>query len=328
MLYFMGYTDNEGNWTGNFTRAMRNELNRRKIEYIELPPFDWYTANPPIEYYLSINSKKDDIWLFGWAQSPAMDYLKDKPGRKYGIVVGSTASPFEPANLWGTSSWCNERFRLGQYDKIYAVSNWCSNVITKAYPELQGRVEVTGFPIEYGIYDPYKQIKKIDNLVIFNQRLSTEKLHIVEVELSRRLVAKGFKVQHLSGTSREELAKQSSTLEALLKIMDNSGVEFIHNTVKETYHTNLAKATIAVTTSIADMLPNSMLEAIYLNLVPVAPRNLCFPEFIHKDNLYTPYDLDEMVEVIIKRPIREHPIMQFSKELVVEKYLKSMNVIN
>ncbi len=326
MLYFMGYTDNEGNWTGNFTRAMRNELNKRQIPFLEIPPFDWYTANPAIDYYKGINSKNEDIWLFGWAQTPAMEILKDKPGKKFGIVVGSTASPFEPANLWGTTSWCNERFRLGQYDKIFAVSKWCSNVITKAYPELQGRVEVTGFPIEYNIYDPYKKIEKIENLVIFNQRLTTEKLHIIEVELSRRLVAKGYKVQHLSGVSREDLSQQSSTLAALLQIMDKSGIEFIHNTVKETYHTNLARASIVVTTSIADMLPNSMLEAIYLNLVPVAPRNLCFPEFIHNDNLYTPYDLDEMQEVIDKRPMREHPIMQFSLELVVEKYLKLMNI--
>ncbi len=327
MFYFMGYTDNEGNWTGNFTRAIRNELKRRQIEYVELPPYDWYTANPPLEYYKSIISTKDDIWFFGWAQTPAMDILKDKAGLKYGIVVGSTASPFEPANLWGTSSWCNERFRLNQYDGLFAVSNWCSKVITKAYPELQDRVTVTGFPIEYSIYDPYKSIKKIDNLVIFNQRLTIEKLHILEVELSRKLVAKGFKVQHLSGQSREDLAKQSTTLAALLKIMDNSGIEFIHNTKKETYHTNLAKASIAVTTSIADMLPNSMLEAIYLNLIPVAPRNLCFPEFVHKDNLYTPYDLDGMIDIIEKRPLREHPIMQFSKELVVEKYLKLMNIL-
>ncbi|ACL77098.1 glycosyltransferase family 1 protein [Ruminiclostridium cellulolyticum] len=327
MLYFMGYTDNEGNWTGNYTRAMRNELNKRHIEYVEIPPYDWYTANPPIDYYNSINSNKDDVWFFGWAQTPAMEILKDKPGKKYGIVVGATANPFEPANLWGTTDWCNERFRLDQYDTIFAVSDWCSRLLTKSYPELQGRVAVTGFPIDYSIYDPFKHIEKVDNLVIFNQRLTIEKLHVVEVELARRLVAKGFKVQHLSGTSREELSKQSTTLAALLNIMDNSGIEFIHNTVKETYHTNLAKASIAVTTSISDMLPNSMLEAIYLNLVPVAPRNLCFPEFIHSDNLYTPYDLDEMVEVIMKRPVRKHPIMRYSLECVVDKYLKYMNLI-
>ena len=51
------------------------------------------------------------------------------------------------------------------------------------------------------------------------------------------------------------------------------------------------------------------------------------PELIHKDNLYTPYDLDEMVDVITKRPVREHSIMQFSLECVVDKYLKHMNLI-
>lgn len=38
MLYFMGYTDSPTNWTGNFTRAVKEELIERGIAYKMLPP--------------------------------------------------------------------------------------------------------------------------------------------------------------------------------------------------------------------------------------------------------------------------------------------------
>ncbi len=48
-----------------------------------------------------------------------------------------------------------------------------------------------------------------------------------------------------------------------------------------------------------------MLEAITLGTVPVAPPNaMAFPEFIHPDNLYPPYDLDYIEQLVIKQPKR------------------------
>jgi hypothetical protein len=73
------------------------------------------------------------------------------------------------------------------------------------------------------------------------------------------------------------------------------------------------------------MLPNSMLEAIYMGAIPVAPRNLSFPEFVHADNLYTPYDIQEMIDIIKKRPVREHGILKYSKDIIIGKYLNEMS---
>jgi pantothenate synthetase len=109
-------------------------------------------------------------------------------------------------------------------------------------------------------------------------------------------------------------------------MMQKIGMEFVYNPTKEMYHQNLAKASFVVTTSISDMLPNSMLEAIYVGAVPVAPRNLCFPEFIHPDNLYTPYDLQEIIDIIVKKPVRQHDIMKYSKDIIIERYLNEMNI--
>ncbi len=326
MFYFMGYNDNEGNWTGNFNKAVRNELNRRNISYIELPPWDWDSVNAPVDYYAGIESTESDIWFIGWAQSPIIEIIQNKKGRKYGIVVGATANPFEPAVFWEAKQYINERFRLGVYDKIFAVSDWCRELLVSAYPEIQHKVVSTGFPIDYRIYDSYKYIEKQPNLVVFNQRFSIEKLNIIEIELSRRLISMGYMVKHFSGHPLDSVASLNITTAALLDLMQKIGMEFVYNPTKEIYHQNLAKASFVITTSISDMLPNSMLEAIYMGAIPVAPKNLSFSEFIHPDNLYTPYDIQEMVDIIVKRPVREHDIMKYSKELIIERFLNEMNI--
>jgi len=65
---------------------------------------------------------------------------------------------------------------------------------------------------------------------------------------------------------------------------------------------------VTISTSRCDNLPISLLEAIYLGSVSVAPRSLCFPEFVHQDNLYTPFALDEIVRLVQSRPLRQHRI--------------------
>lgn len=327
MLYFMGYTDSPGNWTGNFTRAVRRELEIRKIPYVELPPFDWYTQNADTNCYLNIESKPDDVWFISWAQSPIIELIKHKKGRKFGLVVGLTAMPFEPAVLWEAEENINEEERLHAYDNIFANSHWCKECICRYYPKLANRVIVTGFPVDYHIYEPYRHIPKEKNLVVFNQRFALEKLHILELEVAHHLIGRGYRVMHLSGISENELATHSTTVRAFLIRTKQIGMEFLYNPTKEAYHRNLARASFVITTSIADMLPSSLIEAIYLGAIPVAPNNLCFPEFVHKDNLYTPYDIKEILEIVSRKPTREHSIKKYSKEIVIKKFLKEMGLL-
>jgi len=158
--------------------------------------------------------------------------------------------------------------------------------------------------------------------VVFNQRFCVEKLHFVEVEVGRRLVQEGYRVSHLSGWSWEDVIYHLPESRALLTELSRVGVKWVHNPTKDVYHRRLAAASVVVTTSIADMLPNSLLEAVYLGVVPVAPRGLCFGEFIHPDNLYTPYDVNEIVSKVVESPIREHRIEQYAKETVMDRVLK------
>ncbi len=326
MLFFMGYNDSSGNWTGNFTRAVTDALNKRRVPFHELPSFDWLTTNAPIRRYLQIRSKSTDTWFIGWAQSPIIELIKDKPGRKVGLVVGLTAMPFEPAVLWEAEDRLNEGRRLALYDKILACSHWCKRCICEAYPHLADRVAVTGFPIDYSIYERFRDTPKDPDLVIFNQRFALEKLHAIEIMVAARLVQKGWRVQHLSGISADELAGMATSIGPLLNAAGRIGLDFQYNCTKEEYHSRLARGSIVVTTSIADMLPSSLIEAIYLGALPVAPDSMCFPEFVHTDNLYTPYDIEQILALVSERPVREHPIDQYDKDVVVENFLQEMKL--
>jgi glycosyltransferase involved in cell wall biosynthesis len=326
MLYFMGYTSSSGNWTGNFTQAVREGLKSRSIPFQELAPYDWYATNVPINEYMEIESNDDDVWFIGWAQSPLIELIKHKKGRKFGLVVGLTAMPFEPAVLWEAAGDLRERERLGIYDRIFANSEWCKECICTAYPELADRVAVTGFPIDFDIYKPYLSVPKEENLIVFNQRFTIEKLHVIELEVARRLVKRGYRVQHLSGVSQEELANSNPSLIPLLEIARRVGLEFVYNHSKDVYHRNLAKASVVITTSIADMLPSSLIEGIYLGAVPVAPRAFCFQEFVDNENLYQPYDIQEILDIVSEQPVNYHPIDLYSQDIVVGRFLKEMGL--
>ncbi|MDW7650443.1 MAG: hypothetical protein SCK29_09960 [Bacillota bacterium] len=326
MLYFVGYTPNEGGWAGSFNRAVRSGLEKLCIPFVELPPFDWSGPAAPMKEYLRVRSKPDDAWFIGWAQSPVIELIHSKPGRKYGLVVGLTEMHFDPMVFTGRADTLREKERLGLYDGLFANSHWCCETVSRAYPKLSGRTVTTGFPFDFTALKPYRKLTKEKNLVVFNQRFSPERLHSLEIEAARLLIAMGYRVQHLLGVSPAQLSKGNPLLKSLIKKAQHTGIEFVYNAGKTDYHQRLARASLVITTSIADMLPSSLIEAIYLGAVPVAPRAFCFPEFVHTDNLYTPYDLAEILSVVTTKPRREHQIQQYAKDKVVSRFIEEMKL--
>ena len=327
MLYLIGYPESESNWTGTFMRSVRHELQRHMIEFTELPPYDWSGPTAPLKRYLRINSKDEDVWLVGWAHSPVIEYLKHKKGRKFGLVVGVMAGHFDPLKFSPSAKSLWEGERLSSYDGLFAISHWCQDCLLRAYPHLRGKISVTGFPLDFSAYESYLGLEKEKGLVAFNQRFSLERLPILELELAGLLVRRGHRVVHLSGVSVEQISGRDPTLADLLQSANHYGLEFVHNITKVEYNTYLAKAEIVITTSIADTLSVAMVEAIFLGAIPAAPRAFCFPEYIHPDNLYSPYTFYEILAIAEEKPRRPHRIEQYDKEHVVRRILAAMELI-
>ncbi len=325
MLHFVIYPDTEGNWHKYYNRAVCSELQRHGIHYRRLiTNFYSNSIRSTLHRIQKMNTSNDDIWLFSTAQNPAIEVVEHKPGRKFGHVHNLECMRFETSRLHGVS--LNEKHRLGLYHGVFFSSSWALKKAQSCYPQLADRFRLTGFPMDYEVYQPYRYIDKNPKLVVFNQRLACERLAPLEIEIAAELTNLGYEVQHLyhSGTGLSWAA--CPLAEQLRKIGKQSGIDFVSNTNKHQYHVNLAKATCVVTTSICDNLPVSLVEAIRLGAVPVAPRSMCFPEFIHSDNLYSPYHLDEIIELVENKPKRVHSISQYDKRTVVDNYRNTLQV--
>ena len=326
MLYVIGYPESETNWTGTFMRALRKELLRLSVPFAELPPFDWRGPAAPLGTYLNVKSTPDDHWFLGWAHSPLIELLQQKKGQKFGLAVGMLANHFDPIIFTGQAEAMREKERLGLYDGIFAVSRFCRECLVDAYPSLENKVHYTGFPVDFGEYASYQGIKKESGLVVFNQRFALERLPVLELEVAKILSSRGFRVQHLSGATLDKLNRRSPWLSAILSEAGACGLEFVHNRTKDEYCRSLAKASAVVTTSIADTFSVAMVEAICLGVIPAAPAAFCFPEYVHADNLYTPYDFDEIMNIVLQRPQRHHRIAQFSAERVVGRMVAQIGL--
>ncbi len=324
MIYFLTYPESEGHWQGMYNEAVTSELARCGLEYRKIV-VDYFspschTVLNEVQY---IRSKVDDVWLLAWAQNPLIELIEHKPGLKCGHVHGLCCFPFEPAVLAGVD--LKEKTRFGYYDCLFLNSRWSYENAMRAYPEHAHRFVITGFPMDYGKLDPYRETPKEQDLVVFNQRFALERAPSLVIELARLLGQKGYRVRQLSGEPESRIAARSPDLGRLLRAGRAVGLDFVFNATKDEYHHRLAQASVVITTSLCDNLPVALLEAIYLGLVPAAPRSLCFPEFVHPDNLYAPFHLEQVVNLVVDRPVRPHAVTQFAKEKVMARYIAAFN---
>ncbi|MGI6129020.1 MAG: hypothetical protein ACOYEO_02850 [bacterium] len=270
----------------------------------------------------TVQSTPEDIWFFSVAQNPAIELVEHKPGRKFANISNLSCFPYDPARLEGVDMQEDKRF--GYYDKLFCNSRWAQEAAAQTYPHHRPRLVYTGFPLDFSRYEKYWSVPKQPNLVVFNQRFSWERLPLIEIELARRLIAQKYEVKHLFAPVAGSKVSADPRLQQLAIIAQSTGLKFIPNPTKKEYLQNLSRAAVVVTTSICDNLSVAMLEAIALGAIPVAPKAMAFPEFIHPDNLYPPYDLACIEQLVIEQPQRPHTIDQYGHELVLAKYLACM----
>jgi len=320
LIYFVTYPGWQGHWHQNYNQAINNEFAKAGIDYRQVT-IDWtsHDIHKKLQTIQNINSSWNDSWLLSTAQNPIIELLEHKPGYKFGHIHSLECYPFETAVLQGVS--LEEPKRFGYYDRLFLSSQWSLENAVNHYPQYSTKFHYTGFPIDFKIYQPYRHHIKKKNLVVFNQRFSWERLPLIEIELARRLNEKGYEVQHLYAPGS---IKNCFQLQRFMEIGQNYGLNFVANHTKEDYHLNLSRAEFIITTSICDNLPLSLIEAIYLKAIPAAPRGMCFPEFVHQENLYNPYYLEEVISIVTERPEKEHYLEPYDKAKVIKKYLELM----
>ena len=320
MLYFLSEPERDDNYFRMYNQSLRGELKRRRIEYREISlanPFD-----AQVRMLNTINSHPHDAWILSYAHNPIIRWIARKPGRKYGHAHGLEASLFEPAILEGYDLHEEEVF--GMYDAIFVNSSWARNLVLDQYPRLTAEVVVSGFPFDARSLHLMCHLPKIKRLVAFNQRFSLDKLHILEVHLAEQLTAEGFQVIHLCSRNHINHIMTDQDARALYRQGQMRGLRFVINNTKADYYVNLSRAQVCITTSAADTLSVGTLEAAAMGVIPLAPDWGPFPEYLPRTNLYPPYNIDRILELVGDPPESELDFGKYDPTQVFDVYFRTL----
>ena len=322
MLYFVTEPETANNYFGTYHAALRSEFNKRSIPYREIALVGSpYTLARTLS---TVRSRPHDTWLMSYAHNPKIEYIAQKPGRKFAHAHGLEASLFEPATLEGYA--LNEARAFAHYDAVFVNTDWARDLVMVRYPDLNSEVVVSGFPFDPRLLEDFLHVPKIEDLIVFNQRFALDKLHVLEVYLAERLISEGYQVIHLLPRKSFDHIQGERESRVLFRQGKLRGLKFVINDTKAEYYENLARAQILITTPVADTLSVGTLEAAALGVIPIAPNWGPFPEYLRPGNLYPPYNVAKIMERVAKPPGCRVDWQQFMPEKVVDIYLETMGV--
>ncbi len=325
MLYLVIEPDNGYCYHYTYNNELKKYLSLHNIQFSEVIIEKDYLCQANIDKVNSIQSKSDDIWLFSYAQNPLIEKVYLKPGRKFAHIHGLEALLYEPAVLHGYRLY--EEVLLYFYDGLFVNSEWAYSVIKKAYPGLTSKTTVTGFPLDVSFAEKFKHIEKENNTIAFNQRFDMDKLHMLEVYLCEKLIDLEYTVFHICTKAEYERIQSDRESRNLLSQAVKMGVQVLVTESKEDYYEKLAKAKFTVTTSIADTLSLCILEAAALGSIPIAPDLGPFSEYIPAENLYRPFNLEQLIDKVKNENNVSINFEKYSPEKVFGNYMNCMGVI-
>ncbi|MFO8059732.1 MAG: hypothetical protein R6U70_03630 [Bacillota bacterium] len=322
MLYFLSEVEREDNYFSMYNRALRSHLTRRRIPFREIALVGSFRDQ--VRKLNAIPSQPEDAWLLSCAHNPVIAGAARKPGKRFGHAHDLEAGGFAPAGQKRRDP--DEERALSHYDVIFVDSEWARDLIARRYPRLSAEVVVSGFPFDREALQRVRRLPKAPNLVAFNQRFSLGRLHILEVHVAERLASRGYQVIHLC--PREALRHMVRDRESrvLYRQGQMRGLNFVINDTKAEYYANLSRARVLVTTSAADTLSVGTLEAAALGVTPLAPRWGPFPEYLPREHLYPPYNVERLLQLVADPPGCRVEADAHTPERVFDIYLEHMEV--
>ncbi len=325
MLYLVTQPDNEFSYQKMQNNSLRQYLKYYKISFREicLESTDCITNDTKNKIALSYSTPKD-TWFITYAQYPVIDLISTKPGRKFAHIHGIEAFLYNPAVPLKYPQYQDTKLRM--YDGIFVNSVWSHSLIAQSYPDIAHKTYISGFPINPRYFDPYRNITKIENLVIFNQRFSYKKLNILEAYLTDKLIGAGYRVMHLCSRCSYQELQNNIELRNMMNEYIKRGLELTVSSTERDYYEKLAHGSILITTAIWDTLSIETLEAIELGLIPIAPDTGPFKEYLHPDNLYRPYNVDDILSKVYARPVRPSNINKYYVNNVIKIYFEKMGL--
>ncbi|MBS4030987.1 MAG: hypothetical protein KGZ63_06145 [Clostridiales bacterium] len=256
----------------------------------------------------TVESGRDDIFVLVDAHLPIVKTLSSKQGRIYGVVQQATRFSFDPC----------------LYDGLFVETLWAQKRLSQLHPEIASRLYVTPSPFDPSGLLPFCKNNKTENRVVFTQAFTQENLHIFEVYLADLLIQTGYKAVHLFLTEIKNQPGITADTRGLIREGEKRGMEFISCETRDEYFCRFAEATVMIMTAPSGNAV-SFLQATSLGVTTLAPCFGDFPEFLPKENLYRPFNLNHILLLASSPPAVPDIMERFLPENCWQRILAALD---
>ncbi len=297
-----------------YQEAVHTSLSERNVSFRSIPMANLRETVPRL--------KESDALLFPDAAHPLVLATAKGPARVYAHLHSLQSiqrqKPHRQADICRVVSGC---------DAVFVSSDWDREMVTRQCPKVhQDRVIVSGYPFDPSSAEKYRSKCTDSNLVIFAQKFCADNLNVLETSLAEFLTERSYRVQHISRIQTLAELWRDREARILLREARLRGLQLVVCTDKAEYFERISRGAILISSWINGGLPVETLESSALGTTPLAPRRGPIAEFLPRQNLYPPYNLGKLSDMITSPP----PVPQLPKmsdpARVVDIYCQTMEV--
>lgn len=142
-----------------------------------------------------------------------------------------------------------------------------------------------------------------ENKVVFSSRLDKEKNPYFMLEVAEKFLEQNLNwVWHVTTSGKEFRSSLPGLIEDMKSLAERQPrFKLMAGLTKEEYYTELSTCRIQFNSSLQDYVSWTVIESTAFGADIVFPDYRSFPEFIPKDNLYKPFDVNNAIKVLTER---------------------------
>ncbi len=309
MLFFVTENTPQTRRLEIYQRTVREELRDRGIAYREISVTEGFDGER-----LGSKSNRQDIWFFADINNPFFSRTSTLSGE----VLVSVHSP----------NHITERNiqLLKTCSKFFVDSSWSVKRICERYPVLGKKSVISGFPFSRCKLEDLDTVKTEEDLVIFNQHFCADRLHVLQVWLTQKLADENYRIHHLCHKNSLKEIWHDREARVLLREARKRGLQLVICNDDKQYYDHLTRGAILTSTWIHGGLSVGILEAAALGVTPLAPAYGPYLEYLPEQNLYSPYNLDHLMNKIYSPPPSPERLNLTNPATVVDTYIKAMEI--
>lgn len=189
-------------------------------------------------------------------------------------------------------------------------------------------IHVVSLPIHRKATEKKIQISGLKkNVVLFSSRLDKEKNPYFMMAVAKKFLEKNQDWEwHVTTSGKEFRSCLPNVIDDLSKLCEEQPrFKMLANLTKEEYYSELSECKIQFNSSLQDYVSWTVIEATIFTADIVYPDFRSFKEFIPKDRLYTPFNVDDAVKVLQETMccLREHKDIGDKSDLgrILEGYI-------